>query len=179
MQENLTIARPYAQAAYEQAISEGAVSQWSDALAFLRQLTIDADMRRLIHDPRVARSRVVELLLELGGDRFGKTLRNFVKVLAAAQRLDIVSEIAEMFERHQAEAGNVAHAEIVSVFPLDAAEEARLAAAVRKRLGKEVKIRQRLDSSLIGGAVVRVGDTVFDVSLKGGLAQLTNLFNRK
>jgi F-type H+-transporting ATPase subunit delta len=179
MQENLTLARPYAQAAYEQARAEGALPAWSEALAFLAAIVADPDMRRVIHDPRIGRERLVEMLFELGGARFGATFRNFIKVLNAAQRLGIASEIALVFERQRADAEHVAHAEIVTAYPLNAAEEARIASAVEKRLGKQVKIKQRVDQALIGGAVVRVGDTVFDLSLKGGLSQLANLFNWK
>ncbi len=179
MQENLTLARPYAQAAYEQARAEGTLSAWSEALAFLAAVIADADMRRIIHDPRVGRQRLIDLLFELGGTRFGGTFRNFIKVLSASQRLGVTSEIAQVFERHRAEAENIAHAEIVTAYPLDAIEEARIASAVQKRLGKEVRIKQRVDQALIGGAVVRVGDTVYDFSLKGGLNQLANLFNWK
>jgi len=176
MQENLTIARPYAQAAYEQALTEGQLVAWSEALAFLAGVLSDPDMRRLVHDPRVGRQRLLDLLFELGGARFSASVRNFVKVLSAAQRLGVAGEIAQVFERHRADAENVANAEIVTAYPLAAAEESRIADAIRKRLGKEVRVRQRVDQTLIGGAVVRVGDTVFDVSLKGGLSQLANLF---
>ncbi len=179
MQENLTVARPYAQAAYEHARAEGTLSVWSDALAFLAAVVADPAMRRLIHDPRIGRERLVEMLFELGGTRFDGSFRNFIKVLNAAQRLGISSEIALVFERQRADAENVAYAEIVTAYPLNGAEEARIASAVHKRLGKEVKIKQRVDQALIGGAVVRVGDTVFDLSLKGGLSQLANLFNWK
>ncbi len=179
MQENLTLARPYAQAAYEQASAEGAVVLWSEALAFLAIVIVDPAMRRVIHDPRIARQRLLDLLFELGDTRFSGSFRNFVKVLSAAQRLSIVGEIAQVFERQRAEAENIAHAEIVTAYLLDAAEEGRVAAAVQKRLGKEVRVTQRVDRALIGGAIVRVGDTVFDVSLKGGLNQLANLFNWK
>jgi F-type H+-transporting ATPase subunit delta len=179
MQENLTLARPYAQAAYEQARADGQLAVWSEALAFLALVIADPDMRRIIHDPRVGRQRLLDMLFELGGTRFSSSIRNFVKVLNAAQRLDVASEIAQVFERQRAAAENVAHAEIVTAYPLSAAEEARIGSAVQKRLGKEVRIKQRVDQSLIGGAVVRVGDTVFDVSLKGGLNQLANLFNWK
>lgn len=179
MQENLTVARPYAQAAYEQARTEGALGAWSDALAFLAAVVADEDMRRLIHDPRVGRDRLAEAILEIGGSRFSETFRNFVKVLSRAQRLDVAAEVAELFERHRADAENFANAEIVTAYPLTPEQESHIAQAVQRKLGREVRIRQRIDQNLIGGAVVRVGDSVYDLSLKGGLNQLANLFNWK
>ncbi|MBI2800823.1 MAG: F0F1 ATP synthase subunit delta [Gammaproteobacteria bacterium] len=179
MQENRTLARPYAQAAFERAREEGGLAAWSEALAFLSAVVADPDMRRVISDPRIGRQRLQELLFNLGGARFSPSFQNFIKVLTAARRLGISTAIARLFEQHRADAVNVAHAEIATAYALDAAEEARIGNAMQKRLGKQVLIKQRIDHSLIGGAVVRVGDTVYDVSLKGGLNQLANLFNWK
>jgi len=179
MQENLTLARPYAQAAYEQARDEGTLGSWSEALQFLAAVVADADMHRLINDPRVGRQRLVAALLDIGGERYSATFRNFIKVLDAAHRLGIVAEIAELFERQRAEAENFATAEISTAYPLTAEQEQGIATAVARRIGREVRVRQRIDQTLIGGAVVRVGDTVFDLSVRGGLGQLANVFNWK
>jgi F-type H+-transporting ATPase subunit delta len=179
MQENLTVARPYAQAAYEHASAEGTLPAWTDGLALLAALVADPDMRRIIADPRIGRGRLQELLLSLGAGRFGGTLANFVKVLCAANRLAVAGEIAQLFEQRRAEAENVANVEIVTAFPLDATVEERITAAIHARLGKAVKARQRVDRGLIGGAIVRVGDTVYDLSLRGRLTQLANQFNWK
>lgn len=179
MQENLTIARPYAQAAFEQARDEGGAPAWSEALAYLAAVVTDAGMRRVIHDPRISAQRLLDLLFEVGGKQFFPSFRNFIKVLSSAHRLGIVPEIALIFENRRAAAENIANVEVVSAYPLDAQEQERIATAVKKRLKKEVRITQRVDQNLIGGAVVRVGDTVYDVSLKGGLNQLANLFNWK
>jgi len=179
MQENLTLARPYAQAAYEQARDEGTLGSWSEALQFLAAVVADADMHRLINDPRVGRQRLVAALLDIGGERYSATFRNFIKVLDAAHRLGIVAEIAELFERQRAEAENFATAEISTAYPLTAEQEQGIATAVARRIGREVRVRQRIDQTLIGGAVVRVGDTVFDLSVRGCLGQLANVFNWK
>ena len=90
MQENLTIARPYAQAAFAHAQGEGSIPAWSDALAYLSAVVRDDEMRRVISDPRVGRQRAVDLLLEVGGAKFTTSFRNFVKVLSASHRLGIV-----------------------------------------------------------------------------------------
>ena len=74
---------------------------------------------------------------------------------------------------------NVAQVQVLTAFPLDAATESRIASAMQTRLGKAVRISQTIDSSLIGGAKVKVGDMVFDASLQGGLSQLANVFNIK
>lgn len=179
MQENLTIARPYAQAAFDMASEAGAIGQWDDALQMLAALVGDAAMRRVILDPGVSRQRLLDLLFDLGGQKFAGLFGNFVKVLVAARRLDIAPEIARAFAERRAAQDNVANVEVVSAFPLDDAQTERIGSAMRKRLGKDIRITQTIDQALIGGARVKVGDMVFDASLRGGLSQLANVFNLK
>ena len=68
---------------------------------------------------------------------------------------------------------------MTSAFPLDEATRNQIATAMQARLGKEVRLSVAIDSALIGGAKVKVGDVVFDASLRGGLSQLANVFNIK
>jgi F-type H+-transporting ATPase subunit delta len=179
MQENLTIARPYAQAAFEVAQADGAVGDWDQSLSFLALVVNDADMRRVITDPAVSKGRLLELISAIAGDSLLPKVRNFVRVLLDAGRLQIAPEIATAFAAHRATLDNVAQVQVLTAFPLDAATESRIASAMQTRLGKAVRISQTIDSSLIGGAKVKVGDMVFDASLQGGLSQLANVFNIK
>lgn len=178
MQESLTIARPYAQAAFDTASEAGVVSQWDAALQRLAAVVNDADMRRVIVDPSVGKDRLLQLLFAVVGD-MPSLFANFVKVLAGAGRLAVVPEISQAFAARRAAAENVADVEVVSAFPLEPELEQRIAAAMRSRLGKAVRITQHVDPGLIGGARVKVGDMVFDASLRGGLTQLANVFNIK
>ena len=178
MQENLTVARPYAQAAFDTAADAGAVPQWDAALARLAAVVVDADMRRVIVDPAVGQSRLLELIFSVLGD-LPPLFGNFVKVLASSGRLTVVPEIAHAFSARRAAADNVADVEVISAFPLDAELEQRIVAAMQTRLRKDIRITQQIDPNLIGGARVKVGDMVFDASLRGGLTQLANVFNLK
>ena len=178
MQENLTIARPYAQAAFDTAAEANAIPEWDAALQRLSAIVSDADMRRVIVDPSVGKDRLLQLLFSVVGEMpalFG----NFIKVLEGAGRLTVVPEIAQAFASRRAAADNVADVEVISAFPLEADLEQRIASAMRNRLGKEVRISQHVDPGLIGGARVKVGDMVYDASLRGGLTQLANVFNLK
>lgn len=179
MQENLTVARPYAQAAFETARETNAIAQWDEALRLLAAIVEDEAMRRVVLDPGVSRQRLIDLLLEVGGARFSGMFGNFVKVLVAARRLQVAPEIARVFAERRAVQENVANVEVVSAFALDPVQAERIGTAMRQRLGKDVRITQTIDPALIGGARVRVGDRVYDASLRGGLNQLANVFNLK
>ncbi|MSQ68760.1 MAG: F0F1 ATP synthase subunit delta [Gammaproteobacteria bacterium] len=179
MQENLTIARPYAQAAFDTAQEAGEVAQWDAALQLLSRIVRDPDMRRVTLDPGVAREQILALIFAVIGPTVPPGFRNFVNVVAQARRLPMVPEMATVFTAQRARQDNIADVEIVTAYELDAATEQRIVQAMRTRLGKEIRISQTIDANLIGGARVKVGDLVFDASLKGALSQLANVFNIK
>ena len=179
MQENLTIARPYARAAFDTALDARAVADWETALQFLAIVVADKDMRRVISDPAVNRDLMLELLFSVLGTDLPPSFANFVKVLATARRLPVAPGIAQVFSEHRARLDNIANVEVITAYPLSSDVEQRIATAMRARLGQEIRISQTLDSSLIGGARVKVGDMVYDASIRGGLSQLANVFNLK
>lgn len=182
MQENFTISRPYAQAAFEVAQLAGAVAEWDRSLQLLATIVADAEMRRVITDPAVSKERIAELINAVStaaGLALPAQVLNFVRVLLNAGRLGLMPEIAQGFTAHHANLDNIANVEVMTAFPLDDATQARFAKSMQARLGKEVRLSQTIDSTLIGGARVKVGDLVFDASLRGGLSQLANVFNLK
>lgn len=172
MQENLTLARPYAQAVYRQAEEQGAFSGWSGALALLASIVRDPAMQRVINDPRMDASRLADLIVSIGDRAFFAAARNFVRVLADAERLPVVPDIASLFEQMRASAQGVRHLQVRSAHPLEDEERSRLAAVLEKRFGAKVDISDEVDESLIGGIVIRDGDSVIDASVRGKLRAL-------
>ncbi len=92
--------------------------------------------------------------------------------LAENRRLGLLPEIAAQFEVLRAEIENVADVRIISAVQLNEAQQQRFAAALRKRLQRDVRLQCEVDPSLIGGAIVRAGDFVIDGSLKARLERL-------
>ncbi|MGQ0592456.1 MAG: F0F1 ATP synthase subunit delta [Gammaproteobacteria bacterium] len=176
MQETATVARPYAQAAFEHARGSGQGSEWSEGLAYLAALFSDPILRGLVHDPRIGRPRLTELIFDLAGERLTPDLRNFVRVLLDADRILIVPEIARLFAALVAEAAGMAEVEVISAFALEEGQQLAIARAVRRRAGKDIEVKTRIDPALIGGAVIRMGDLVIDASVRGRLQQLASQF---
>ncbi len=172
MQEKLTIARPYAAAAFAYAVEHGEVAAWSDTLLVLARAVTDPTLAGFIGHPKVSDDQLLNLVGELFGARLSAAARNFVATLIDAERLELAPEIAQLFERSRAQAEGQVKVEIISAYALSDAETAKLNAAMRGRLGKDCKIEATLDPSLIGGAVIRVGDSVIDLSLRGRLTAL-------
>ena len=174
MQETATVARPYAQAAFEQARGSGQVSAWSEGLDYLAALFSDPTLRGLVHDPRIGRERLTQLIFDLAGERLTPDLRNFVRVLLDADRILILPEIARLFAALVAEAAGVVEVEVISAFSLEEGQRLAMERAVRRRAGKEIEVKHRIDPALIGGAVIRMGDLVIDASVRGRLQQLAS-----
>lgn len=172
MAEFSTLARPYAKAAFEHAVANGALESWSEALAWLAQLVEDAQLSALLRSPAISRAQRADLLIELGGGRLPAPVRNFVQVLASNDRLLLLPVILEQFQALKADHERLVEVEVTSAAPLDQGQQQRLAEALVKRLGREVRIQVSIDPALIGGAIIRAGDTVIDGSLRGRLNKL-------
>ena len=172
MEEISTIARPYAQAVLSQAQSESDLAKWSDMLSFLSSVVSDATIASAVANPRVSSEQLTEILLNIGEGQLSDTGANFVRLLVANDRVPALPEIAAQFERRRAELEGRRKVEIVSAFEMNVEQQSILEAAISKRLGREVDVTVAVDSSLIGGVVIRAGDLVIDASMRGRLAQL-------
>ncbi len=172
MQEKLTIARPYAAAAFDFAAEHDQVDAWSEMLGALALTVSDAALEGYIGHPQVTDEQLLGLLDDVLGDRLNDAGRNFVRALIEAERLELAPQIAELFERRKAEAAGVVNVEVTAAYALSDAEQQKIDAAVRARLGRNCRVESRVDSALIGGAVIKIGDSVIDLSLRGRLDAL-------
>jgi F-type H+-transporting ATPase subunit delta len=172
MAERATIARPYARAAFAVAREQGRLAQWSQWLATARAVVLSEEFRLLERSPGVTSAQLLELVAGLCGADLDAQGRSLLALLNENGRLDFLPEIATGFNELEAEDRNVAEVEVVSATSLDAAQQARLAGALRTRLQRDVRLQCSVDPALIGGAIVRSGDLLIDGSLKGKLERL-------
>jgi F-type H+-transporting ATPase subunit delta len=169
MSQALTLARPYARAAFGLARDAGAFAPWSAALGLAARVAADPAAAALLGHPGLGRDDAVALL---AADDAPQALRDFLGLLADNRRLSLLPEIAGLYEELRAEAEHVVKARVTSASALPASELDGIRAALRKRFGREVEVEAAVDESLIGGAVIAAGDTVIDGSLRGKLARL-------
>lgn len=169
MSQALTLARPYARAAFSAAQDENALAKWSDALGFAAQVAADPSAASLLLNPQLTHAEAVSLL---SVDGAGESFSRFLALLAENRRLAQLPEISGLFEELKAEAERVVKATVTSAAALPAGELEVLKAALKKRFGREVELSTAVDASLIGGAVIDAGDVVIDGSLKGKLSRL-------
>lgn len=172
MAEKSTIARPYAQAAFEIASQDGKLREWSDILNALAGVATDKAMQAVISDPDVEDEVVNGLFFDICGAVLSDKAKNFVRVLTENKRLEVLPEIAALFDAQRAEAEKTVKAEVTSAFPLSDAQQEEIIDALKKRLGRDVSLETKIDSSIVGGAVVRAGDLVIDASATSQLEKL-------
>jgi F-type H+-transporting ATPase subunit delta len=172
MAERATIARPYAKAAFEYAREANDFASWSQGLARLAEIVADPRVAALSKSPQWSTADVANLIIDIAGAGLDAGLQNFVRVLAENRRLLLLPEIAAHYEEFRAAVENTVDVEVVSAVKLDAAQSDKLSAALAKRLKRNVRMKNSVDATLLGGAVLRAGDLVIDGSLKGRLERL-------
>lgn len=173
MAEVTTIARPYAVAVFSLAQEKDDLQTWSNLLQVAAQCADNAEVEAILTNPAVSDEQAVDLLGDVVGD-LSADARNFLLLLAENNRLLLLPEIAALFEELRAEAEQMLTAEVVSARALTDAQKTKIAAALKKRLGKEVTLTEQVDESLLGGAIIRAGDLVIDGSALGKLNRLAN-----
>lgn len=175
MSQEITLARPYARAAFAIARDRGDLAGWSKALAFSARVAADPRVAPLLGHPGLADADAVELL---AADGAAAEQRDFLALLAANGRLGLLAEIAGLYEDLRAEAENVVRATVTSAAELSEAEMAGIRAALERRFGAAVEVETAVDATLIGGAVISAGDVVIDGSLRGKLARLQSALSQ-
>jgi F-type H+-transporting ATPase subunit delta len=174
MAEPSTIARPYAEAAFRLADAQGKLAEWSATLANLSAVAADARVRAAISDPNLPAAKVAGLILAiLAGKLTGET-ENFVRVLAENGRLDVLAEIRTHYEVLKNDREGVVEAEVYTAFEMDPAQVADLVSRLEKKTGRKVRARVSVDTSLIGGVKIVIGDQVIDGSARAQLSALEN-----
>lgn len=179
MADAMTIARPYANALFAQASEHQQLTQWSSVLNHLALLVKDSQMKTLIDNPAWTQEKLLALFEELiqatdkkDSEKLGVTLKNFLRLVILEGRLVNMPEIAHLYHELLIKQEGLIEAHVTSAFALSEDHRQQIQEKLTKRFNKKVEMVISKDESLIGGAIVRVGDWVMDGSVKGKLARL-------
>jgi len=172
MAEIVTVARPYAEAAFKTAVERNELGAISEALALVAAIAADPQMRSALGNPKVSAQQKKDLFLAVAGARLGEPVQNLVSMLVDNHRAQLLPSISEQFEELKRGRENVLRALITSARPLDEAQKAELVQALERQYGKKVEAELVVDPELLGGARVQVGDQVIHASVRDALAQM-------
>jgi F-type H+-transporting ATPase subunit delta len=172
MAETITVARPYAEAAFSLAREQNALPAWSQMLQLAAAIVRDPRIAEALDNPKLGAPEKESLLLSIAGDRLNEDARRYLRVLVQADRIALMPEIAAVFDTLKDREEGTAKAEIETAFPLTEAQLADITSALARRFGKRIEAAVRVNPALIGGARVTVGDTVLDASVQAKLAAM-------
>jgi len=164
----------YATALADIALEQGAADPVKKQLAdFGAAYAESAELRNILASPAVGlvtKHAVIEkLTARLGASRI---LRNFLFVVADNQRAHLLPEIQQTFETVIRQRQGMAEAQVTSAAELSASQKAVLQQTLERLTGKKIQANYSLDPGLLGGAVVRIGDTIYDGSVRSRLNQM-------
>jgi len=177
MAELTTLARPYAKAAFEFAFADKNLSGWSKALKLLVEVAAEKSVQLMFDSPSMTAEQKASALAGVCGDKLDDKQKNFVSVLADNGRLSLLPELYELFELFKAQAESTVDVTLETAYDIDAKQLSELEGALKKNLARDVICQTKLNKDLLGGVVIRAGDTVIDASVRGRLSKLATAMN--
>lgn len=167
----LSIARPYAKAAFESALDSKALEPWCNTLALAAQLLEHKEVRTLFLNPNVTEEQVYQLLVELLSVD-NEEISRFLKLLVHYQRATLLPEIFAEFMRYKEQHEGLVKVEVASALPLSDEQTQTIKKALEQRFSKEILLTTTIDQTILGGAIIRANDLVIDGSVQGRLEKL-------
>ena len=170
---DLIIARRYARALYEQAQQDGVLDAVDADMAVIREtLEASRDLNRFFRSPIISREKKQAVVTSLVETQQRPTTLRFLELLVDKKREDLVPEIVAAYRALRDEQEGVVEAHVKTALPLSDEEERTLTTALERMTEQKVRLDVERDPELVGGVVIRVGDTVYDGSVRNKLANL-------
>lgn len=167
-----TAAKRYAKAIYEVAKEQDRLGQVEEELTAVRQAIRDSEeLRRVIEHPRTSASDKKALFDKLFKDRLSTEVRNFLCLLVDQKREDELEAIVREYVLLANDARGIVDATVTTAKPLSDDEKESLSKTFGELLNKQLRVNSKVDESIIGGVIVRIGDRLYDGSIAGKLAR--------
>ncbi|HYM52379.1 MAG TPA: ATP synthase F1 subunit delta [Candidatus Dormibacteraeota bacterium] len=167
-----TAARRYADAAFEIGRADGSLDAWERDLASLGAALRNAQLRRLAEHPAVAFSDKERVLRRVVGDGVSPEALSLVLLMIRRGRPRAIDRMIARFEELLRQERGIALAEVRTALPLEEAQRTAVAERLAELTGERVEMNELVDESLIGGIAVRIGDTLYDASVRNRLERL-------
>jgi len=175
MAEYVTLARPYAKAAFDYAKSAGLVDSWMQQLTVSAGVASIAEVAQSFSSPTKSNDQLVAILTGSDAD---DGYKNLLQLMADNNRLALLPDVVTVFKFISEQDAKALSADVYTAAELDQKQLDSIIASLSKRTGKTVKLNQHIDTSLLSGARIVAGDLVIDGSLKAKLEKLkTELLN--
>lgn len=180
MSRDTVVAKRYAKALYGAAVEKGITLEVEEQLkAVVQVLHHDQEVKRFILSPRISQSDKLSVLRTALLDKVSPTVMNTVELLVEQGRTDIFAELLDTYIKIEGDALGIGDATVYSTYALSEEEKAHVAAEFGQLVKRTIRVTNVVDTSLLGGLKVVIGDTLYDGSLAGKLDRLEKSFNDK
>ncbi len=174
MSEFVTVARPYAKAAFDFAVEHNSVEGWQHMLAFAAEVADNEQMTELLSGA-LAPETLSESFISICGEQLDANGQNLIRVMAENGRLKVLPDVLEQFIQLRAALEATIEVEVTSASTLSDTQLSKINAAMEKRLSRKVKLNCKIDKSVMAGVIIRAGDMVIDGSVRGRLDRLADV----
>jgi F-type H+-transporting ATPase subunit delta len=165
-------ARRYAEAAFEIAERDNTVERWLDQLRLVAQAVADPDLVRRLEDPHIPLDTRTDAMHKMLGSGMLPQVGNLMTLALRRRRLETLPGVAAEFRRLYNRKAGIVEARATSALELDGDERAKLQTRLEKMTGAKVELETAVDPTILGGIQVRIGDTLYDGSVRGRLERL-------
>ena len=174
------IAKRYAKALVQLGSEAGTVDSFNTELSrFSMLLSASAEVRVVFANPAYGIESKSEILKELAAKmQLSPYVSNLLMLLLERGRISVLPQIAESYSKFADELSGVIRPTLTSGLPLEEGQIAEIKAALEKSTGKKVELKVEIDPSLIGGVVTKIGDKVFDGSVRTQLARIQDTLQK-
>ncbi|RKS85815.1 ATP synthase F1 subcomplex delta subunit [Orbus hercynius] len=173
MADLITIARPYAKAAFDFAVEHKSIEAWQQMLVLTSEVSKDEQIQSILTSDMKPES-IAKLFINICQDVLDEYRANFIKIMAENKRLALLPEVFTLFQQLCLEKASAADVEVISATELTADQLNKISIAVEQRLSRKVNLKCHIDKSIISGFIIRTGDMVIDSSIRGRLNRLSD-----
>ncbi len=171
--KDIRVAKRYAAALFGVARRDEILDAVADDLTLISRFLTDVPyLRAVLMHPLVSDTRKYTVVDEAFGDRVTASSLNFLKLLIRKRREDLIPECIREFRALLAEHRNTLDADASTAVPLSAEQTERLKQSLERLTGKTIRLTAHVDSRMMGGVIVRIGDLIIDGSMRGKLERL-------
>ncbi|SEU13641.1 F0F1 ATP synthase subunit delta [Paenibacillus sp. NFR01] len=180
MSQDTVVAKRYAKALFQVAHEEQKTLEVEQELkSLVEALNSDVDLQRFIATPKISGEQKLEVLKTALSGKLSATVINTLELLVQRGRIGILGDLLDSYIKLEGESLGLADATVYSTYPLNEQEQEEVAAEFGRLSGRNIRVSNVVDKSLLGGLKVIIGDTLYDGSLSGKLERLEKSFNDK
>ena len=170
MTVTLTKAKPYAKAIFDLALKQNKLTEYFRTLKHLSEFVNALEKKQHLDGPQINAKQKMDLFSDLTNK--SKEFENLIALLIKRKNLHLLPNIAKSFQQIFFEHKKVLETKIVSAKKLDGEQKKQLIDALKKRYQSKILLHCQIDETLVGGALIHIGDKVIDASIKGALLRL-------